>query len=148
MKKIILASDHGGFELKEQIKLYLTKKGLEFVDVGAFSFDAKDNYPDFVTPLVKQVRANKNSIGIYACRMGTGPAMMANRFSGVRAAVCTSVDYAYFAREHQDANVLCVGGDVLTMEQTREVIDVFLNTKYGGGRHQVRIDAFDKLGEK
>jgi len=145
--RIVIAADHGGFELKGKIKEYLAKKNIEVVDVGAFEYDPKSNYSDFVLPLVKQVRKD-GAFGIVACRTGNGPAMMANKFKGIRAAVCVNEKHAYLAREHNDANVICLGGDMMTPEETQKAIDVFLGTPFGGGRHIPRIGAFEDLGEE
>jgi ribose 5-phosphate isomerase B len=145
--KVAIAADHGGFEFKEKLKEWLKAQGHEVIDVGAFAFDAVDSYADFVKPLVDMVRKD-NAVGIFACRTGNGPAMMANKFKGIRAAVCVNEKYAFLAREHNDANVICLGGDMMTMEETQKAIDVFLGTPFGGGRHIPRIGAFENLGEK
>jgi len=145
--KIAIASDHGGFELKKQIVQYLSAKGHEVYDVGAFVFDAADSYSDFVKPLVDKVRT-EGAVGVFACRTGNGPAMMANKFRGIRAAVCVNVDYAHRARDHNNANVICLGCDMMSMNETKKTIDTFLSTPFSGGRHIPRIGVFENLGEK
>jgi ribose 5-phosphate isomerase B len=143
--KIILAADHGGWELKQKIKAYLGGKSFEIVDMGAEKYDALDNFPDYVLPAVARIRADKSAVGIFACRTGTGPAILANRHTGIRAAVCPRIEYARLAREHQDANVLCLGADYTDLEDIKRIIDTFLGTKFEGGRHIKRIEAFDRL---
>jgi len=145
--KIAIAADHGGFELKKQIIKYLSSQGHEVADVGAFDFDAADSYADFVKPMVDKVR-KEGAVGIFACRTGNGPAMMANKFKGIRAAVCVNVNYARLARDHNNANVISLGCDMMTMEETQKTIDTFLKTGFSGGRHIPRIGTFENLGEK
>jgi len=146
--KVVIASDHGGFELKNEIKEWLSqKKGVVVVDGGPFHYDAVDSYADFVKPMVDGVRA-EGAVGIFVCRTGNGPAMMANKFRGIRAAVCINTKYAHLARDHNNANVLCLGADMMTMEDIQQTIDTFLNTGFGGGRHVPRIGAFEEFGER
>lgn len=147
--RVIIASDHGGFELKNEIKEWLSQKeNVEVVDGGPFHYDATDSYADFVKPIVEKVRAGGNTVGVFVCRTGNGPAMMANKFRGIRAAVCINAKYAHLARDHNNANVLCLGADMMTMTDIRQTIDTFLNTGFGGGRHIPRVGAFEELGEK
>lgn len=147
--EVAIASDHGGFELKNEIKEWLDKKkGIEVLDCGPLHYDAVDSYADFVKPMIEAVRADGNTMGIFVCRTGNGPAMMANKFSGIRAAVCINTKYAQLARDHNNANVLCLGADMMTMTDIQQTIDTFLNTGFGGGRHIPRIGAFERLGEK
>ena len=146
--KIVIASDHGGFELKNELAEWLSgKKGVEVVDGGPFHYDALDSYADFVRPVVDGVRKD-SAVGIFVCRTGNGPAMMANKFRGIRAAVCINTKYAQLARDHNNANVLCLGADMMTTEDIHQTIDTFLNTDFSGGRHAPRIGAFENLGEK
>ena len=146
-KRIVIAADHGGFELKKKIIEHLSAQGHEVIDVGAHSFDAVDSYADFIKPLVDKVRKD-GAVGVFACRTGNGPAMMANKFKGIRAAVCVNAGYAHLARDHNDANVICLGCDMMSMKETKKTVDTFLNTPFSGGRHIPRIGAFESLGEK
>lgn len=147
--KVVIAADHGGFELKNEIKEWLgQQKDIEVLDGGPFHYDAVDSYADFVRPMVEAVRADGNTVGVFVCRTGNGPAMMANKFRGIRAAVCINTKYAQLARDHNNANVLCLGADMMTMADIHQTINTFLNTAFGGGRHIPRIGAFEGLGEK
>ncbi|MDG1981406.1 MAG: RpiB/LacA/LacB family sugar-phosphate isomerase, partial [Alphaproteobacteria bacterium] len=112
-KKIFLASDHGGFSLKESIKKYLIKNKFNIEDLGCFSLDPVD-YPDYAKLLASKIESNNNSFGLLFCGTGIGISMAANRFSHVRAALCTSVEMASKSRKHNDANVLALGGRILT----------------------------------
>ena len=139
MNKIIfLASDHGGFSLKENIKKHLIKNKIKIEDLGCSSLDAVD-YPDYAKLLASKIENNNNSFGLLFCGTGIGISMAANRFSHVRAALCTSVEMASKSRKHNDANVLALGGRILTEELSKEIVFEFLNTKFEKGRHLLRV---------
>jgi len=140
--KIILASDHGGFELKEQIKFYLTEKGIDFEDMGTHS-NASVDYPAMAKRAVPKVLANKNNFGVFVCGSGIGISIMANRYKGIRAALVHSEIYAQLSRSHNDANVLCLGGRFLTFEEAKTIVDVFLETPFMGAQHVARVKALD-----
>ena len=139
MNKIIfLASDHGGFSLKESIKKYLIKNKINIEDLGCSSLDAVD-YPDYAKLLASKID-NNNSFGLLFCGTGIGISMAANRFSHIRAALCTSVEMASMSRKHNDANVLALGGRILTEELSKEIVFEFINTKFEEGRHILRVE--------
>ncbi|MDC0456724.1 ribose 5-phosphate isomerase B [Alphaproteobacteria bacterium] len=136
--KIFLASDHGGFSLKKTIFFFLKEKHLNVVDLGCKSIDPVD-YPDYAQLLASKIEDN-NSLGIIFCGTGIGISIAANRFSQIRAALCTSVEMASMSRKHNNANVLALGGRVITEELAKEIVFEFLNTKFEEGRHLVRIN--------
>ena len=136
--KIFLASDHGGFSLKQTIFFFLKEKHLNVVDLGCKSIDPVD-YPDYAQLLASKIKDN-NSLGIIFCGTGIGVSIAVNRFSHVRAALCTSVEMASMSRKHNNANVLALGGRIITEELGKEIVFEFLNTKFEEGRHLVRIN--------
>ncbi len=139
---IILASDHGGYELKEYLKQYFTKHKIEYIDTGALEYDANDSYPEIAQNAVKYVRKDENNRGIFICGSGVGISMVANRHKGIRAVLAYTPQIAEMARRHNDANVLTLGGRYITKAMALKVIKTFLNTPFDGGRHQARIDKF------
>lgn len=142
--KIALGADHGGFELKEKIKTHLLEKNIEVVDFGTNSTESVD-YPQFGHAVGHAVADKKVDFGILICGTGIGISLAANKIPGVRAALCTNTTMAKLTREHNDANILALGarivGDVLALE----MVDIFLETKFLGGRHQKRIDLIEKI---
>lgn len=141
--KIVLAADHGGFELKEKIKDWLIGEGVnDVVDVGANVFNAEDDFPPIANRGVKMVLGGR-AVGIFVCGSGTGVCMAANRHKGVRAALCHSVEYAKLARSHNDANVLCLGGRFVDFETAQDIIEAFLYTEFLGGKYQKRMKEID-----
>ena len=136
--KIFLASDHGGFSLKQTIFFFLKEKYLNVVDLGCKSIDPVD-YPDYAQLLSSKIEDN-NSFGIIFCGTGIGISIAANRFSQIRAALCTSVEMASMSRKHNNANVLALGGRIITKELAKEIVFKFLNTKFEEGRHLLRIN--------
>jgi len=140
LKPIVLASDHGGYELKEKLKTYLMYKDYRVEDVGTHSADTTD-YPIWVKKGVSQVLAD-NTYGIFVCGAGIGVSIAANRNKGIRAAVVHSEDTARLAREHNNANVLCLGGRFLTESQAEKIVDIFLETKFDQ-RHVKRVEMLE-----
>ena len=138
MKKIFISSDHAGFKLKETIKSYLLKKKLSFKDLGPDN-DARVDYPDFAHKLAKKVSINKNNVGILVCGSGMGMNIAANRHRNIRAAQCFNLKSAKLSRLHNDANVITLGSRLLTKKIALNCVNVFLNTKFEGGRHSKRI---------
>ncbi|MBI2010538.1 MAG: RpiB/LacA/LacB family sugar-phosphate isomerase, partial [Candidatus Chisholmbacteria bacterium] len=128
----------GGFELKEKIKQWLGEWGHEVVDHGAFRLDATDDYPDFVVPAAKAVSQDKAALGIVLGRSGNGEAIAANKMKSIRAAVCVNVEMARKAREHNDANVLALGGDYVSEAEAKEIVRTFLETPFSGDERHVR----------
>lgn len=125
---IYLGSDHGGFALKEAIRTHLEKQGLPYVDCGNTQFDSEDDFTSFVTPVVHGVLNDGDNRGILVCGTGIGVSIAANHHVGIRAALVHSVDYARLAREHNDANVLCLGGRFMDTPVALTAVDTFLNT--------------------
>ena len=145
---IYLAADHAGFKFKETLKRYLTELGFELKDFGAFKFDSKDDYPDFILPLAREIAGHPEDKGIIIGGSGEGEAMAANRIKGVRAAVfyghATSV--IKFSREHNDANVLSLGARFMDEKMAKEAVKLWLNTPFSEEeRHKRRIKKIDKL---
>lgn len=140
VKKIYLASDHGGYDLKEEIKLYLQKQDAEVVDVGNKIKDENDDYPDFVIPLAKQVAQETDCIGIVFGRSGNGEAIAANKVTGARAALCLDEEMAKKARNDNYANVLSLGADFVSTNEAKNIVDMFLTTQYSEEeRHKRRV---------
>ena len=137
--KIILSSDHGGFELKEKVKSFLIDNNFEYEDLGCSSLEPVD-YPDYAKLLSKKIKDKNNSMGILFCGTGIGISMAANRFSHIRAALCTSVEMASKSRKHNDANVLVLGGRILEDNLALEIVNEFLHTDFEAGRHSLRVD--------
>ena len=137
--KIFLSSDHGGFELKEKIKVFLKDNNFEYEDLGCSSLEPVD-YPDFAKLLSKKLKDNNDSKGILFCGTGIGISMAANRFPHIRAALCTSVEMASKSRKHNDANVLALGGRILEHKLALEIVEEFLQTDFEAGRHISRVD--------
>jgi len=139
--KIVLASDHAGFHLKEEIKAYLEEKGIEVADVGTFSTDPVD-YPAIIRAGCFVV-LDEGIPGIIFGGSGNGEAMAANKMEGIRAAVCYSEESTRLARSHNDANVMSLGARLIEPDLARELTDVFLTTPFEGGRHVARVNDLD-----
>ena len=138
MKKIFISSDHAGFNLKEQIKKKFLKKYI-FKDLGTNSSTISVNYPDFAHRLCKKVVANDKNMGILVCGSGMGMSMAANRHKKIRAAVCYSVKNTKLSRLHNNANIITLGARLTKKNTAFKCIDVFVNTKFEGGRHKKRV---------
>jgi ribose 5-phosphate isomerase B len=141
MVKIVVAADHGGFDLKETICKSLVQDGHEVVDIGCFSKDSVD-YPDFAEKAVLTIINGECRMGILICGTGIGMSIAANRHRSIRAANCSNIYTAKMSREHNNANVLCLGARVLEPEIAVEMVRVWLETEFSGGRHQRRIEKF------
>ena len=139
LKKIFLASDHGGYKLKELVKVFLIKNNYTTDDLGCFSLDAVD-YPDYAKILSDKLKTYSNSQGILFCGTGIGISMAANRFTHIRAALCTSIEMASKSRKHNNANVLALGGRLLEDNLAIDIVNEFLNTDFEAGRHSIRVD--------
>ena len=135
---IILASDHAGFLLKEDIKKFFKKENITTIDVGCYSMEPVD-YPDFAKSANQKVLENDNNIGIYICGTGIGMDICANRNPKIRAALCPNPTYARLARSHNNANVLVLGGRFTRKRKAIKIIKEFSTTQFDGGRHQKRI---------
>lgn len=141
---IAIGSDHGGYELKEELKKVLEEKGLEYKDCGAYSTDRVD-YPIIAKEVSKAVQAKECEKGILICRSGYGMAMVANKFKGVRSAPCFCTRAAEFSRLHNNTNVLSLGADYVTVDEAKEILKTWLNTEFEGGRHQERLDLVSEI---
>ena len=138
MKKIFISSDHAGFNLKEQIKKKFSKKFL-FQDLGTDDSKRSVNYPDYAHKLSKKVSNNSKNIGILVCGSGMGMSMAANKHKKIRAAVCYSVKNAKLSRLHNNANIITLGSRLTKKNIAFKCIEVFVNTKFEGGRHKKRV---------
>lgn len=136
---IVLASDHAGFPLKEEIKSFLDGKGVEYIDCGTDSTASVD-YAKFAQTACLKVTGGEADKAILCCGTGIGISMAANKVKGIRAACCSDYFSTKFTRMHNDANVLCMGARVIGGGLACELVDVFLNTEFEGGRHQRRVD--------
>ena len=139
LKMIAIASDHAGYPLKEEIKKFLIEKGVDFIDCGTDSAESVD-YAAFAQKACLKVTAGECDKAVLCCGTGIGISMAANKVKGIRAACCSDYFSAKFTRLHNDANALCLGGRVVGAGLAIELVDVFLNTGFEGGRHQRRVD--------
>lgn len=141
MKKILLASDHAGYSMKEEVKVKLEAAGYSVVDYGCNSEDSCD-YPDFIHPLAEVIDNDKNEsmLGFIFCGSANGVSMTANKHQGVRAALCWEKSVAILAREHNNANVCSIPARFISKDIIFSIIDAFIATDFEGGRHQLRVD--------
>ena len=141
---IVIASDHGGLELKEEIKGLLQERGLPCEDLGTCD-GASVDYPDFGQLVARRVSQGSAQKGILVCGTGIGMSIVANKFPGVRAALATDVFMATMAKEHNNANILVLGGRVIDAAAARAMVAAWLETEFAGGRHQARLDKIAAL---
>jgi ribose 5-phosphate isomerase B len=141
---ILMGCDHAAFEMKEKLKAYLLRNGHAVEDVGAYSI-ASVHYPDYGQKVAERVSQGLYARGILLCGTGLGMSMVANRFSGVRAALCHDLFGAAMSRKHNDANILVLGGRVTGETLAEEIVKVWLATPFEGGRHQQRLDMIDRI---
>ena len=144
--KIAIGADHAGFELKESLRAQLGQAGYEVVDRGTDSTQSVD-YPDFAAKVALDVAADRADRGILICATGVGMSMAANKIDGIRAALGTIPDEVRLTRQHNDANVLTLGARYLDAPKAMELVNVFLETKFEGGRHERRVDKIMDLEE-
>ena len=140
--KVFIASDHAGLELKNDLVAYLKEKQVDVTDFGTTNGDSV-HYPDFARKVAEKV-AGTGDLGVLVCGTGIGMSIMANKFRGVRAAVCTSEFEAKMARGHNDANVLCLGQRVVGVGVARSILDAFVGARFEGGRHAIRVQLIDE----
>ena len=138
MDKIIIGCDHGGLDLKNEIIVHLNKKGIEVTDVGTYTSDSC-NYPDYARALCERIQSGEFERGILVCGTGIGMSMAANKHNGIRAACCSDTFSARMTRMHNDANVICLGGRVVGVGLALDMIDLFVDTEFEGGRHSERV---------
>ncbi len=138
-KPIAIGSDHAGFEMKELLISYLEGKDLKYKDFGTYSAEPAD-YPDFAHPVAKAVEAGENAVGIVLCGSGNGVCITANKHQGIRAALCWDAEIASLARRHNNANIICIPARFVSEYVAEEMVDVFVNTEFEGGRHANRVN--------
>ena len=144
--RIVLGSDHGGLEMKTAVREMLQKRGITVQDLGTDNGDSVD-YPDFGVKVAASVAKKEADLGILVCGTGIGMSIVANKFPGVRAALATDEFMAQMAKEHNDANILVLGGRVLTEDLACSMVNVWLDSGYEGGRHQKRLDKIARIEE-
>ena len=137
-KKICIASDHAGYNLKEQIKNHLIDKYVSIFDLGPYQNKSVD-YPDYAKKLAKRVMNRKSDIGILVCGSGTGMAISANKIKGIRAAVCYNTVSTRLSRQHNNANIIALGSRLTKKSLSLKLVEIFLKTKFEGGRHLKRV---------
>jgi len=143
-EKFVIASDHGGLALKEAICSYLQEKGVEIDDLGTMTDDSVD-YPDYGIKVARAVSTGEADKGILICGTGIGMSIVANKFPGIRAALITDDFTARMSKEHNNANIIVMGGRILSSDQARKMVQVWLEAVYEGGRHQKRLDKISNL---
>jgi ribose 5-phosphate isomerase B len=139
MNVIGISSDHGGFDLKTNIVLFLNELGYEVEDMGPKNLNPVD-YPDYGVSVAQAVISKTVSRGIVICATGIGMSIVVNRFAGIRGALCSDLYTAKLCREHNDSNILVMGGRVIGNGLAKEIVKIWLNTPFEGGRHQKRLD--------
>ena len=137
-KKICIASDHGGYNLKEQIKDFLINKNISIIDLGPSEKKIVD-YPDFAKKIANRVKAKKSDVGILVCGSGTGMAISANKIKTIRAAVCYNAKSTTLSRQHNNANIIALGARLTKKKLSLKLVKIFLETKFEGGRHLRRV---------
>ena len=145
--RIAIGADHGGYELKQQVAEFLIAQGYEVNDLGTHSLESVD-YPDFAELVAHAVARGEAERGIVICGTGIGVSMSANKIRGIRAALCTDCYMARMAREHNDAQLLCLGARVLGIGSALEIVHVFLGSEFEGGRHARRVGKINALDDK
>lgn len=138
-KHIPIGADHAGFELKEELKKHLISKGFEVADHGCYSLESID-YADFAHPVAEEVESNEGMLGILICGSGNGINMTANKHQGIRSALCWNKEIAQLAREHNNANIIALPARFISVEEAKEMVDVFMETPFEGGRHERRVN--------
>lgn len=143
MKKIGIASDHAGYQMKEYIKEFLTKQGYEVKDFGTHSTESMD-YPDVAHPLALAIEGGEIPMGIALCGSGNGISMTLNKHKGIRAALCWNTELAALARQHNDANVLSLPARFISNELAKEIVESYLSAEFEGGRHLRRVEKISR----
>ena len=144
--KVYLATDHAGFEFKQNLKTFLQTKDYDVEDCGAFELDPDDDYPDFIAPAAQKVAQNPGSFGIVLGKSGAGECIVANKIKGIRAVLGVSEQNVRLAREHNDANVLSLGSEIVDEQTAKQLVELFLNTPFSNEeRHIRRIEKIKQL---
>ena len=142
--KIAVASDHGGFALKEKVKEHLIEGGFDVEDLGTHSEESVD-YPVYGKACGEAVASGKADLGVVVCGTGIGISIAANKDKGIRCGLCTSVEMAHLTKQHNNANILALGGRTTEPELALKIVDEWLDTEFEGGRHQRRVDMLDQM---
>lgn len=137
-KPVAIGADHAGFEYKTAVVKHLNKLGYQVTDFGTYSYDSVD-YPDFAHPAARSVETAESALGILICGSANGVAITANKYAGVRAAICWQKEIAELSRKHNNANVLCLPARFISLQNAFDIVDTFLNTSFEGGRHEGRV---------
>ena len=137
--KIALAGDHAGFEYKKVLIEFLESQGHEITNYGTNSEDSCD-YPDYIHPAAQSIINNENELGIFICGSANGVCMTANKYAEIRAAICWNTELAELARQHNNANAICIPARFVDLDLAKEMSQVFINTEFEGGRHQRRVN--------
>lgn len=137
--KLAIASDHAGYELKEKMKAHLSGLGHQMEDFGTNNTDSTD-YPDYAHPLASSVKSGSNALGILICGSGNGVCMTANHHDGIRAALAWNSEVAALARQHNNANVLCLPARYISDEEAFSITEAYLDAQFEGGRHERRVE--------
>ena len=141
---VAIAGDHGGFALKQRIREHLIERGIKIADLGTDSEESVD-YPEFGKACAQAVASGKADRGIVICGTGIGISIAANRIRGMRCGLCTSVEMAELSRKHNNANMLAMGGRIMSVEDAIRITDAWLDTEFEGGRHSRRVDMLDSI---
>lgn len=144
--KIAIASDHAGFEQKQHLVVYLSELGHEVFDLGPDNEERVD-YPDFAVKVARQVQRGEAQYGVLVCGTGIGMAITANKIPSIRASVICTPEFAVLSREHNDVNVIALSGRFVELELNKKILDSFLSTAFGGGRHMQRVEKINKLDQ-
>ncbi|MFQ5450461.1 MAG: ribose 5-phosphate isomerase B [Nitrospinaceae bacterium] len=147
MIKLAIASDHAGFDLKESVITYLHHEGVGVKDLGPLNSDSVD-YPDYGIALAQSILESKVERGIVICGTGVGMSIVVNRFPGIRGTLCSDVYTAKMCREHNDSNILIMGGRVIGKGLAQEIVKTWLDTPFEGGRHQKRLEKIEEIDRK
>lgn len=142
--KIAIGCDHGGLEHKNAIAEHLKNRGFEVEDFGIYEQVSVD-YPDIAAPVCESIISKQNELGILVCGTGIGMSLAANKFKGIRAAACSEHFSAKYTRLHNNSNILCLGGRVVGIGTALELVDLFVDTEFEGGRHQTRVDKITQI---
>lgn len=141
---IAVASDHGGFELKNRVREHLKERGIKVVDLGTDSEESVD-YPVYGKACAEAVASGKADLGVVCCGTGIGISIAANKVKGIRCGLCTSVEMAELTKKHNNANVIALGGRTTDPDLAIQIVDRWLDTDFEGGRHQRRVDMLDEM---
>lgn len=136
---LAIGCDHAGFEYKEAISQWLSEQGWTVSDKGTYSLDSTD-YPDYAHPVASMVESGEAGVGILICGSANGVAITANKHQGIRAALCWDTEVASLARQHNNANIICLPARFVSLDEAKKMVEIFLTTEFEGGRHQNRVN--------